>query len=194
MFLFAAVCYVCVCVCLHAFNRTTQYAGEWRAGKRTGVGAMHFADGTRFEGEYSGGMEQGYGLAWAADGQRNDGFKVGDVEVEQWEGMWDVRSPALQAAGAARQAQLAADSEARAARAAATYMIDYRASPGGGLRSILACEQRRVEREGGKGARRSGAQPRAQEVARLLHICEERQAHDKPPPLPTIPAGSIAMA
>ena len=67
--------YFCVRAILKFYSTApAKYSGEWVKGKRTGVGAMHFADGTRFEGEYGDGVEQGYGLAWAPDGRRNDGF------------------------------------------------------------------------------------------------------------------------
>ena len=168
-----------------------QYSGEWVKGKRTGVGAMHFSDGRRFEGEYGDGVAHGYGLAWAPDGRRNDGFKKGDVDVEQWEGMWDdVRPRATHAAGAARTAQLAADAEARAARTQATCLVDYRSGSsgaGGGLVSVLQQERERVERGGGKGARRTGLQPRDGELQRALHEADTRHKIDVPPPILVVP-------
>ena len=56
------------------------------------------------------------------------------------------------------------------------------------MAAVLQQERERVLRDGGKGARRTGLDPREGELQRALREADSRRENDAPPPMFVVPA------
>ncbi|CAH2323013.1 Hypothetical predicted protein [Pelobates cultripes] len=61
--------------CLSRFNHFPgeEYHGEWKEGRRHGMGQLLFADGSIYIGQFENGLFSGYGVLTFPDGSRYEG-------------------------------------------------------------------------------------------------------------------------
>ncbi|GMH84322.1 hypothetical protein TrVE_jg5930 [Triparma verrucosa] len=61
-----------------ARQRCNQYAGQWKAGVREGIGTFQYANGSEYHGAWSGNVKHGYGVFTYPDGHVYEGPFVND--------------------------------------------------------------------------------------------------------------------
>ncbi|KAM6442372.1 MORN repeat-containing protein 4 isoform 1-T1 [Liasis olivaceus] len=58
------------------YSSGEEYCGEWKEGRRHGVGQLTFADGSIYTGHFENGLFNGYGVLTFADGSSSDVFRT----------------------------------------------------------------------------------------------------------------------